>query len=172
MAAVQQGEVGALSELVERHHSLLLGYLYRMVGSDRMLAEDLVQETFVRLLGQPHYQPTRPFKPWLYAIATNLVRDHFKSAVVRHAAPAVAVETLLDSTINPEALALAAAASSEVSAAIANLPEEYRTTLLMRFYADMSLQEIANALDVPLGTVKSRLSVSCRRLRQMLSEKE
>ncbi len=83
MAAVMAGDQAALAALVTRHHSPLLGYLSRLTGGDRPLAEDLVQETFLRVLRQGICQPDRPFKPWLYAIATNLARDHFKSAAMR-----------------------------------------------------------------------------------------
>ncbi len=77
------GDQMALAVLVTRHHAPLLGYLYRLVGGDRQLSEDLVQETLLHVLRQRTYQAGRPFKPWLYMIATNLARDYFKSAVVR-----------------------------------------------------------------------------------------
>jgi len=83
MTAVMAGDQAALAALVTRHHAPLLGYLYRLVGGDRPLAEDLVQETLLHVLRQRTCQADRPFKPWLYAIATNLARDYFKSAAVR-----------------------------------------------------------------------------------------
>ena len=173
MAAVMAGEASALAALVERYHSPLIGYLYRLVGGDRPLAEDLCQETFLRLLRQQHYQPGRPFKPWLYAIATNQARDHFKSAAVRRRSQQgddeAALFQLEDTTPGPEALALAAEQGEEVAAALARLSEEYRVALLLRFYQGLSLQEIAEALQVPLGTVKSRLSVGAHRLRALLA---
>src|SRR5215510_8147671 len=82
MAAAVAGDQMAFATLVTRHHAPLLGYLYRLTGGDRPLAEDLVQETFLRVLRQRTCQAGHPFKPWLYAIATNLARDHFKSAAV------------------------------------------------------------------------------------------
>src|SRR5262245_56119811 len=83
MAAVTAGDQQALATLVTRHHAPLLGYLYRLTGGNRPLAEDLIQETFLRLLRQRARLADGPFKPWLYKIATNLTRDHFKSAAVR-----------------------------------------------------------------------------------------
>ena len=71
MTAVMVGDQVALAALVTRHHSPLLGYLYRLVGGDQQLAEDLVQETLLHVLRQRTYQAGRPFKPWLYAVATN-----------------------------------------------------------------------------------------------------
>lgn len=170
MALVMKGEQAALVCLIERHHSPLIAYLYRFLGGDRPLAEDLTQETFVRLIQQRSYQAGRPFKPWLYSIATNLARDHYKSAATRHSTPGeAALNMRKEEAPGPEERALAAESSSEVAAALLQLAPEYRAALLLRFYTGMSLREIALSLDVPLGTVKSRLSVGCRRLRDLLA---
>src|ERR1700674_5096205 len=83
MLQVMRGETDALAPLVTRHHSPLLGYLYRLLGGNRALAEDLAQETFLRVLEQDNYQAGRPFKPWLYSIATHLAHDHFRAANTR-----------------------------------------------------------------------------------------
>lgn len=172
MAAMQVGDRLALGRLVERHHSPLIGYLYRLTGGDRPLAEDLAQETFVRLLRGSPYQAGRPFKPWLYAIATNLARDHFKAAATRRSVAPVETPDTIDAAPGPEDLALAAEQGSEVALALRRLGPEYRAALLLRFYGDLSLLEIAATLEVPLGTVKSRLSVGCRRLRELLASPE
>ncbi len=173
MTAVMAGDQVALAALVSRHHAPLLGYLYRLVGGDRPLAEDLVQETLLHVLRQPTFRSDRPFKPWLYAIATNLARDYFKSAAVRHrwreGDEEEALLQLYDSAPGPEERALAAEQGSEVRAALALLGEEYRVVLLLRFYQGFSLQEIAETLQIPLGTVKSRLSVGVHRLRSVLA---
>lgn len=172
MTAVMAGDQSALTALVTRHHSALLGYLYRLTGGDRPLAEDLVQETFLRVLQQRSYRADHPFKPWLYAIATNLARDTFKSSAVRCRYRVddgeEALLHLYDSAPGPEERALSAEQGSEVMAALNQLGEEYRVALLLRFYQGLSLQEIAETLRVPLGTVKSRLSVGTHRLRALL----
>ena len=172
MTAVQAGDQVALAALVTRHHGPLLGYLYRLVGGDLPLSEDLVQETLLHVLRQRTYQAGRPFKPWLYMIATNLARDSFKSAAVRKSwRSGDAEEALLhlyDSAPGPEERALAAEQGREVRAALAQLGEDYRVVVVLRFYQGFSLQEIAETLHIPLGTVKSRLSVGIHRLRSML----
>jgi RNA polymerase sigma-70 factor, ECF subfamily len=170
MAAVQAGETDALAALVERHQRPLTGYLDRLVGPDWALAQDLAQETFLRVLRQQTTRAGRPFKPWLYTIATNLARDHFKSAAVRCTAPLDEEQhaQVSDDAAGPEDRALAAERSADLIGALARLVPEYRAALLLRFYSGMSLQEIADTLEVPLGTVKSRLSVGLRRLREAL----
>jgi RNA polymerase sigma-70 factor (ECF subfamily) len=176
MAAAMAGDQSALATLVTRHHTPLLGYLYRLVGGDRPLAEDLVQETLLHVLRQCMQRtcpPDRPFKPWLYRIATNLARDYFKSAAVRQRSrQSDAEEALLhvsECAPGPEERALAAEQGGEVRAALAQLSEEYRAVVVLRFYQGFSLQEIAETLQIPLGTVKSRLSVAVHRLRTVLA---
>ncbi|HKS70047.1 MAG TPA: RNA polymerase sigma factor [Ktedonobacterales bacterium] len=173
MAAVMAGDRAALAALVTRHHTPLLGYLSRLVGGDRPLAEDLVQETLLRVLRQRTYPLDHPFKPWLYRIATNLARDHFKSSEVRQRERGGDAEHALlhlhDSDPGPEARALAAEQGGEVRAALAHLSEEYRIVVVLRFYQGFSLHEIAETLQIPLGTVKSRLSVGLHRLRTVLT---
>jgi len=161
MSDVLAGDEDALNTLIERHYRPLLGYLYRLVHGDRQLAEDAVQETFFRMLQRGGYQTGRPFKPWLYTIATNIIRDYFKSAGVKHGANS-ADEILLavyDPAPGPEEVALSEEQGKIISLALDQLGEEYRSTILLRFYAGLGLKEIAQALQVPVGTVKSRLSV-------------
>ncbi len=167
------GDRLALAALVTRHRALLLGYLFRLVGGDRNLAEDLVQETMLRVVRQQTYRTGRPFKPWLYRIATNLAHDHFKSAAVRKGRQtddeAAAFLRLQDREPGPEERALVAEQGNEVRAALAQLGEPYRVVILLRFYQGFSLAEIAETLHIPMGTVKSRLSVGVHRLRAVLA---
>ena len=167
---IQAGSQQALAELVNRHHSPLIGYLYRMLGGNRALAEDLVQETFLRVLRSiHHYKHPRPFKPWLYAIATNLVRDHYKKADTQR------TQSILDDGIfqdnissTPEDSLLAADEAHQVSEAISSLPTHQRETIVLRYYQGLSHREIAEALSIPVGTVKSRLSLGLMRLRELI----
>lgn len=171
---VQEGNRADLARLVERHHSPLLGFLYRMTGGDRALAEDLVQEAFLRVLraiGQ--YRYPRPFKPWLYAIAVNLARDYFKRADTRHNerpgddAPFWAE---LAGGAPPEEGVLVEDEARRVAAAIAALPAHQREAVILRYYQEFSLAEIAEALAIPVGTVKSRLTLGLRRLKERLED--
>ena len=170
LAAVLAGDMDALAALVARYQAPLIGYLDRLVGPDWALAQDLAQETFLRVLRQDTCRGDRPFKPWLYAIATNLARDHFKSATVQRASPwdDEFAARLADWDAGPEEQALARERAADIAEALDTLSHEYRATLVLRFYSGLSLQEIAATLDVPLGTVKSRLSVGLRRLREIL----
>jgi RNA polymerase sigma-70 factor, ECF subfamily len=170
MADAMRGDTKALVILADRYYEPILAYLYRLAGGQRQVAEDLAQETFLRLMQQESYRPDRAFRPWLYAIATNLARDHFRSRV-RHplvSEDAAAMLDLVDSTPGPEVLAEAAEAGQAVAHAFDRIGAEYRAALLLRYYHGLSLNEIADALGIPLGTVKSRLSVGTRHLRELL----
>lgn len=171
---IQHGQAQALTVLVERHHSPLLGYLYRMTGGHRALAEDLTQETFLRIMRRiAQYQYPRPFKPWLYAVATNLARDYYKQAEQRFVTTPL---NILETWPNSHAPTLdevlqAEAEARQVMAALAALPPPQRETIVLRYYQDLSLAEIAEALHIPVGTVKSRLSLGLKRLKEFLDER-
>jgi RNA polymerase sigma-70 factor (ECF subfamily) len=166
---VQAGRANDLARLVERHHGPLLGFLYRLTGGDRPLAEDLAQESFLRLLRHiQQFEPSRPFKPWLYAIAVNAARDHFKSADARR------TESLADDfdapdPSSPADTALAAEQWQQVADAVRALPLHQREVVLLRYADDLPLSQIAEVLNIPVGTVKSRLSLALGRLRAMLA---
>ena len=171
LEAVVAGERTALTILVERYQRELTGYLNRLVGADWALAQDLAQETFLRVLRQPTSRGERPFKPWLYAIATNLARDHFKSKSARLSSPLVAEHetALVDEAASTEDSALRGEARDEMVAALNLLNVDIRAALWLRFYGGLSLAEIAAAQEVPLGTVKWRISTGLRRLGSVLA---
>ena len=169
MAALMAGDRTALDELVRRHQGQLLGFFFRMLDGDRPQAEDLVQETFLRLLRQRTYAPGRAFKPWLYAVATNLARDHLRSARSRPAGPGDEVLALLpDRAPGPDQRAVAAQETRRVAEALGQLGEDVRAAVVLRYANDLTLADIAAALDIPVGTVKSRLNAGTRRLRELL----
>lgn len=169
--AVVGGDMPALTILVERYQQELTGYLNRLVGADWALAQDLAQETFLRVLRQPTTRGERPFRPWLYTIATNLARDHFKSGAARLSAPLAAEQesALVDAAPGPEDYALRSEQRAALVIALNLLSVDYRAVLWLRFYAGLSLAEIAATLDVPLGTVKWRLFTGLQRLRSVLT---
>ncbi len=168
--AVQQGDQTALRRLVVRYHAPLFGFLYRLTGGDRILAEDLVQETMVRLLrGIGSYDGPRPFKPWLYQIAVNVTRDHFKRADTRHTAADNGEIALIAAPQRLETAVIHQETIQAALTAVAQLPPHQREALLLRYAEGLSLTEIADVLNVPVGTVKSRLSLALKRLREQLT---
>lgn len=161
---VLKGGETALVELVNRYHNPLYKFLCRYTG-DTALADDLVQETFTRLLTYQGEPPTR-FKSWVYAIASNFARDYFKSAHSRYER---ATNFNDDAEALPDDFSFAPDDRAEVIAALAKLSPEHREVLILRFYHDLRLEEIAEITSIPIGTVKSRLFHALKGLKGFLA---
>jgi RNA polymerase sigma-70 factor, ECF subfamily len=164
----QNGRPDALATLVQRYHAPLVAHLYRMLG-DTHLAEDLAQETFFRLVRNAHsYRYPRPFLPWLYQIARHLSLNYQESAYHRHVDfSAELPETLIDEE-DPQIWVERQESQADLLKALAHLSLEQREVLSLRFGQELSVKETAEALKVPVGTVKSRTFSALRLLRSHL----
>ena len=159
MEAVASGDEGALTTLIDRYAASVHAYLLRHSGS-REDADDLLQETWVRVARSARsFDTARRFRSWIYGIATNLTRDLFRRRMTRERA-------LRDLATQPSASPRADSVDrGELREHIAELPENMRAVLLLRYYEGMSEAEMAEVLDIPRGTVKSRLHAALRKLR-------
>lgn len=158
------GESAAIVELVERFRGQVFGLCLRMLRH-RQDAEDMTQEAFVRAIRNLRsWDPTRDFSPWLLAIAGNRCRTLLASRM-RRPQGSVPVETLADRTPDPWS---ERTLSEEVQRAMETLREEYRTAFLLFHEQHLSYQEIAAALDCPLGTVKTWVHRARRELAREL----
>jgi RNA polymerase sigma-70 factor (ECF subfamily) len=170
--AASRADPLVFATVFDRHYDAIHRYLARRVGSD--LADDLAAETFteafdVRLRFDVAHADARP---WLFGIATNLLRHHRRSearrlrAYARLDRPADGddgfggVETRLD----------AQRAASSIAAAVGHLSADERDALLLFAWADLRYEEIALALRIPIGTVRSRLNRARLRLRELIDE--
>lgn len=168
----QQGSVGALEALVQRHHAPLVAHLTRLTGSPH-LAEDLAQETFLRLVRDgASYRYPRPFLPWFYTIARHLARNALQSAYVRHVEPGLTLPDSAGDEPDPAEWLERWERREGLSAALATLTFEQREVLSLRFGQELTVQETAAVLGVPEGTVKSRTFTALRRLRDALKQRE
>lgn len=178
MARLQGGEDLALNELMARWERPLTGYLLRQVGNETA-ALDLAEETFVRVYEHRHcYEGRAKFCTWLFSIATNLSRNHHRWRA-RH--PNVSIETPLTADGNtplgdvlparcgtPSDLASSHDTTRLVREAIAQLPEEQRTALLLFEYQDLGHAEIAEVLGCSAKAVETRLYRARQTLRERL----
>jgi RNA polymerase sigma-70 factor (ECF subfamily) len=166
----QGGSAGALEALVRRYHALLLAHLMR-VQWDAQLAEDLVQETFLRLVREAHhYRYPRPFRPWLYTIARNLARTHWQSAYYRHETnDSSGEQEELSDEPDPQEWIERWEQREGLLHAMAGLSFEQRETLSLRFGQGLSVDEAALVMGINPGTVKSRTFTALRRLRDRLA---
>lgn len=159
MAAVASGDEAALTALIDRYSDRVHAYLLRHSGN-REDADDLLQETWVRIArSAKSFDTARRFRSWIYGIASNLARDLFRRRMTKERA----LHEL--STHPPAASGADSIDRGELREQIAELPENMRAVLLLRYYEGFSEAEMAEVLDVPRGTVKSRLHAALRRLR-------
>ncbi len=166
---LKAGDRSALEMLFERHYDHLFGYLFRITFGDRALAADLAQESFLRALRGIHtYDSGRPFKAWLYGIATNAARNAATSADARHTESLEADADYPDDAPPFEQTLLEAEAAGSVTAALRQLPEHQREAIVLFYNQSFSLSQIASTLNIPVGTVKSRLSLGVKQLRKII----
>jgi RNA polymerase sigma factor (sigma-70 family) len=146
----------------------LYAYLRRRV--DAKAAEDLAAATFATAYANwDRYDPVRPVRPWLYGIAANLVRHHWrKERRMLRAYARTGVDPVLSPDDEADDRIEAQALRRELSAALAELRPQEREILLLHAWAGLTDREIAAALSLPLGTVKSRLHRTRERLRNRL----
>jgi RNA polymerase sigma-70 factor (ECF subfamily) len=180
VARARTGEEAAYRELVRRYERPVFSLIYRMVRN-RELAEDLAQDTFVKVLNAlGSYRPEFKFSSWVFKIANNVAIDQLRRRELDtlslegspHATTPEAIEaTTLELGARGES-ALDEVASrelgSEIERAIARLRPEYRSCILLRHVEDRSYEEIAEILDLPLGTVKTYIHRARHELRAML----
>jgi RNA polymerase sigma factor (sigma-70 family) len=155
--------------IFDRHVEAIHAYLQRRVGPD--IADDLAAETFVKAFGaRGRYDVSRESaRPWLFGIATNVVRHHRRRERRQLAAyrRSFVTPTLPDNE-EVEDRADAAIASRRLARALASLRASQREVLVLHAWADLSYAEIAAALDLPIGTVRSRLHRARRRMRELI----
>ena len=181
VARARKGSEAAYRELLDRYQRPVFSLVYRMVR-DRALAEDLAQEAFVRVFNNiERYDPKYKFSSWIFKIASNLTIDHLRKKEPdtlslegsRHASTGEEAErsriTVVSGELNPEEYVEAQELGSEIEEAIGALRAEYRTAVVLRHVEGRSYDEIAEIMDLPLGTVKTYIHRARAELRDSLA---
>lgn len=153
------GDQQAFAALVEKYKDSVFNVAYRMLGNPSE-AEDVAQEAFVRAYTQLHtYKDTHRFSTWLLSIASHLSIDQLRRrrflALPLENVPFL--EWIADAGVGPEESALAVEASDEMQRVLSVLPAKYRAVLILRYWHDLSYEEIAEALHLTPPLVKARL---------------
>lgn len=170
LSAFIKGDETMFSELVHRYEKPLYAFISRITG-ETADASDLFQETFMRVCQHAgSFRSDSSFKTWLYAIAANLCRSRLRK---RRREPMLSIEDApalstgsRGASSGPECEEI----GRHVAAAVRGLPPEQREVVVMRVYEEMSYAEIADALERPLGTVKSQMHSSVTKLRGSLRD--
>jgi len=159
------GDAAAFDELYVRHRGPLYRYFVRQVN-DRASANDLYQGAWEKIIrSRDRYRASSSFTVWMYAIARNHLVDHYRS--LRPAAQAE-LETLQDHSPGPVEAVIDCEQNEQLLAGIRALPEEQRTTLLLRLETGLKMEEIATVTGTSSETVKSRLRYAVGKLKRSL----
>jgi RNA polymerase sigma-70 factor (ECF subfamily) len=162
---IQTVEDESLRALHDSHASVLRGYVRRLTGDDAR-AEDIVQETMIRAWKHGIENEQSGSRAWLFTVARNLVIDDVRSAHSRHEVPS---DELLDRGQTDHTDALFDAML--IADALHSLSLDHRSVVVLAYYKRLSVAEISDELDIPPGTVKSRLHYGLRNLRLALQER-
>lgn len=167
LARISAGDRDAMDALYERHCSSLVAYL-RLFTSDQSHIEELVQDTMVAAWkGADRFAGRSSVRSWLFAIARRRAIDTLRRRDWRTVGDEV-LASLPDPSPGPEVWALAQASQAQLIATIERLSPIHREILVLIFVSQLSYSEVAKILDIPLGTVKSRLNNARKALRAHL----
>lgn len=170
----RQGESWAFDELVRRYKDRVYNVVYRFLGN-REDAAEIASEVFVRAYqGMSEFRGHAQIYTWLYSIAANLARNRIRDSKRKGRNMGTSLETMQGraphTNRTPRAEAEAHEMDETLQQCLDELPEHYRTAFVLRTFEDMSYDEIADTLDCPVGTVKSRINQARKLLRQRLQE--
>ncbi len=175
------GNSKVLEELIARYEKDLYGYLYRYLG-DSQLAEDVFQSTFLQIyLKSDQFDAERKFRPWLYTVATNQAIDaqrrnkrHHYASLQKNVRTSEDMEgvSLLDvlpgEELTPEDMAIVKERAERVNEFVGKLPEHLQQVVQLIYFEGLKYREAADILELPVGTVKSRLHTAMKRLAEWM----
>jgi RNA polymerase sigma-70 factor (ECF subfamily) len=172
LLSYKEGNAGAFEAFVHRYHGPLLGFLIRKLN-DVSKAEDMTQETFIKLMRQVKSGdiPSQ-VKPWVYRVALNLCRDHWRSAGYRseycrdEMPDAVAQDTSVVEIYEKQET------RKHIIAQLDHLSDVRKNIIILRFYQDLKLKEIADVMDLPVNTVKTHLYKGLKELKKSFEQKK
>lgn len=170
-ASAQGGDLHAYGELVERYQRLVFRIVWSRSGAQQQDVEDLAQETFVKAWQRLEtYDPSRPFKAWIARIAGNTAIDRHRSdsRLPRTTDLEAAKEVIASDGPDPVAAVIGGESRRMLLTRLKELPEHYREVVVLRFVEELSYEEIAEMLGLPLGSVKTRIFRGRELLRQRL----
>ncbi|MFW6287751.1 MAG: RNA polymerase sigma factor [bacterium] len=174
----KNGNKQVFEELIQRYQDRVYHTTFRMLGNHED-AMDMAQETFIRVyksLG--NFKSKSSFSTWLFSITGNICRDELRKRQRSLKTYSLSSDDRFNNDLpedsdrksNPEKASLSRELSSTIQKKVDQLPEEQKFVFVLREFEDLSYQEIAEILDISLGTVKSRLSRARRALRDDLNK--
>ena len=178
MLRAARGSDRAFEELYNRHARRLQGFFVRRLAGDADLAADFMHDTFLRLYSaRETYREGRSFRPWLYTIAYNLIKNHFRSQldIVRNEENSQSARRLSEAEPDSTDIELAMDEASFRDAlrdVLKNLPEPYAMLFSLHYEEELTVPQIAQITELPEGTVKSRLHKAMNTIKKELKHYE
>ncbi len=173
----QEGDINAYNQIVYRYKDRLLNFIYRFLN-DLDRSEDLVQDTLLKLYThKDSYQEIAKFSTWLYTIAANLARTELRKLKRRKTFSVTELSyedrefIISSSDADPSDDHLSKNFEKTVQHALLELPDDFKTIIILRDIQELSYDEISKIVQLPLGTVKSRINRGRVKLQQLLKKK-
>lgn len=170
IAEIKKGSRASQEILIRRYYKLVYSFIYRMVG-DKELAKDLTQETFIKLLNNiEKYQHSSDFKSWLLTVASNHAKDFLRSRANREHQHTYELYEQHDTRTEKSVSSIFEKNEKrkEIKEALGELPGYQREAILLKYYNDMKISEIATVTNTSIPTVKSRLKQGLAKLEKYL----
>ncbi len=160
------GSKSAAEVLINRHYQAIFAYIYRKIGGDKELAKDLTQEIFIKVMKSiKTYNERGKFKHWLLTIAVNYCRDYYRSSQFKHSNTDELDTDITDPQGNVLSLLERNMKRKQVRDAIEELPDYQKEVILLKFFHELKIREIAEMTNSKEATVKSRLKQGLMKLR-------
>ena len=176
IASFQNGNEQAYIELVRRYRDRLMTFVFRFLG-DMELSEDIVQDTMIKVYTHKHYyKEIAKFSTWIYTIAGNLAKTELRKRKRRKVTLLSQMNTddrkyeIPSTELQSEDIVQGEYTERYIQKAILQLPLHFRTVVILRDIQELSYEEISKIVNVPLGTVKSRINRARLQLQQALKE--
>jgi RNA polymerase sigma-70 factor, ECF subfamily len=172
MTSLANGDQQAFSELYQRYNRRLFYFFYRMLGSDNEVANDFLQDLFLKIIQKPElFKPGNKFSGWVFSVAHNMCKNEYRRREVRRQIqaeenPDQYPHQIAENEIDRENLI------TEVFNALELLDENQRSILILKYKENFSLKEISEILGLPVGTIKSRLHYARLELSKRVTTKE
>ena len=155
-------------EIISRYQSVIFRFLFHFTGN-LADAEDITQETFLNLYRKMAlYNAAQPLSSWLITMARNLAVSNHRKRTPTPLDPEVLARTIKGFATGPENEVLSRESAQEVHLAVQKLPDQLREVLIMRYFLDLPLQDVAELLNIPEGTAKSRVFKARNELREII----
>jgi len=172
MRSFVEGDRKAFEQIYDRYEAFMVNFFYRKLWNDRIKAEDFAHDLFTKIVDKPEsFDLNRNFKTWLFSVANNMCKNEYKKQEVRKNTAYDVPEGVeaKDATRAPDTEVDAGNFNEQLKIELSKLNDKHREVFMLRHFDGLSLNEIAETLEINAGTVKSRLHHATKTLAEKLA---